>query len=287
MIRQPAVEKITAVAQVSRHDADIGAASLTRMIEWKLFVRPGVVISVIGHIAALLLGLLFAGANPFESRPAEAIAVDIVTPDEAPQFGGDPGTMTAPAVESAPPAPTPPPASQPPSAGPSRSARQVPIPPQIAEPMRPPGPPPTLPQPHDEQEADQPNAGDMFALPLALPDGRLGGGFDAPAIDTAKIAHDETTAFRDHLKSCATLPAGIDPADKIKIVLRISFKRDGTLAAQPQLIEASASPKGPVLMQSAISALRQCQPYTMLPADRYKEWKVLDLSFTPENLSGG
>ena len=29
-----------------------------------------------------------------------------------------------------------------------------------------------------------------------------------------------------------------------------------------------------------------CQPYAMLPADRYGEWKVLDLSFTPQDFAG-
>jgi hypothetical protein len=61
---------------------------------------------------------------------------------------------------------------------------------------------------------------------------------------------------------------------------------EGKLAAEPILIEASASAKGPALMQSAIDALQACQPYAMLPADRYGEWKVLDLSFTPQDFSG-
>jgi hypothetical protein len=39
-------------------------------------------------------------------------------------------------------------------------------------------------------------------------------------------------------------------------------------------------------MQSAISALQACQPYSMLPADKYGEWKSLDLSFTPQDFSG-
>jgi len=51
------------------------------------------------------------------------------------------------------------------------------------------------------------------------------------------------------------------------------------------LIEVSASEKGPLLMKSAISALQACQPYAMLPVDRYGEWKVLDLSFTPKDFS--
>jgi len=44
--------------------------------------------------------------------------------------------------------------------------------------------------------------------------------------------------------------------------------------------------KGPFLMQSAISALQSCQPYAMLPADRYNEWKVLDPSFTARDFGG-
>ena len=39
-------------------------------------------------------------------------------------------------------------------------------------------------------------------------------------------------------------------------------------------------------MQSAIERLQACQPYAMLPADRYGEWKVLDLSFTPQDFAG-
>jgi hypothetical protein len=44
--------------------------------------------------------------------------------------------------------------------------------------------------------------------------------------------------------------------------------------------------KGPLLMQSAISALEACQPYAMLPADKYPEWKTLDLVFTPQDFTG-
>ena len=37
--------------------------------------------------------------------------------------------------------------------------------------------------------------------------------------------------------------------------------------------------------QSAISALQACQPYAMLPPERYGEWKVLDLSFSPRDFN--
>jgi hypothetical protein len=120
-----------------------------------------------------------------------------------------------------------------------------------------------------------------------LPDGRLGGGFDAPAIDRAKISADDITRFREHLKTCLTRPGTVTRTDKIRVVLRVVLNPDGTLAETPTLIEASASAKGPALMASAISGLRACQPYAMLPADKYQEWKVLDLSFTPQDFNGG
>jgi len=44
---------------------------------------------------------------------------------------------------------------------------------------------------------------------------------------------------------------------------------------------------GGALYQSAVTALRKCQPYNMLPPDKYNEWKVFDLSFTPQNFGGG
>ena len=83
------------------------------------------------------------------------------------------------------------------------------------------------------------------------------------------------------------LPESVAPGDKVTIRLRANFLPDGRLASAPLLIEASASAKGPVLMQAAIHALEGCQPYAALPADRYSEWKVLDLSFTPQDFRRG
>jgi hypothetical protein len=59
------------------------------------------------------------------------------------------------------------------------------------------------------------------------------------------------------------------------------------LASPPQLLRPIASPKERALMEGAIEALQKCQPYTMLPADRYKDWKSIDLTFFPMNFSGG
>src|SRR5258708_5956668 len=98
-----------------------------------------------------------------------------------------------------------------------------------------------------------------------------------------------------HLSSKSAAPSAPAPAAprqasapsvRIRIKVRVCMTPDGKLATDPILIEASASAKGPALMQSAIAAFEACQPYQMLPVDRYGEWKVLDLSFTPQDFAG-
>lgn len=123
-------------------------------------------------------------------------------------------------------------------------------------------------------------------LPPAGSGGRPGEPFDGPASTQADIASSLVTEFRRHLRTCLKLPPSIAPSDKLKIKLRVVMTLEARLAAEPILIEASASPQGPALMQAAIGALQGCQPYAMLPSDRYGEWKVLDLSFTPQDFAG-
>jgi len=63
--------------------------------------------------------------------------------------------------------------------------------------------------------------------------------------------------------------------------MRVFLNRDGTLASQPQLLQPISTAKQQALMQHSISALQQCQPYTMLPPEKYAQWKKLDLTFFP------
>jgi hypothetical protein len=238
--------------------------------------------------------MVFAEVHPFASVTAEPIAVDIVSPEEAvqvpkmsepePKSQGsdafDPSLKSAPAASPVPqqaalPAPTAPASSQP-------DRREA-----AAQPQAPTSPVPAYIPPEPDLSIKYHV---LLGLPVDLPsDGpkdRPGDGFDAPASKPADVASNLVAEFRRHLKTCSKLPAAVAPSDKIKIKLRVVMTPEGRLAAEPVLIEASASAKGPALMQSAIGALEACQPYAMLPADRYGEWKVLDLSFTPQDFGG-
>jgi outer membrane biosynthesis protein TonB len=265
------------------------------------FIRSGIAASALVHLSALAAMLVFAEVHPFSSVTAEPIAVDIVAPDQVKPEPTPPKTQPSDALglptPSAAPGPTlsaapPPPASPPTQAAPppprqadaqpKQQAARTPDPVQ-QRPVVPSSPPPPPPPAYIPA---QPDLSVKYHVALGLPQDRPADGFDAPASQKADVGSELVAEFRRHLRTCSTLPESIAASDKIAIKLRVLMNPDGRLAAAPMLIEASASTKGPLLMQSAIAAIRACQPYAMLPPDKYREWKVLDLTFTPQDFSG-
>ena len=279
-------------------------------MEPRHLIRAAVALSVIGHIA-LAVSVFFADARPFDPSVTANIAVDVVTPEQvaAVEKVAD---MPAPALE--PPKPPPPkpefrlpdldkptlddnktqqPVAQKPPPTPAAQQRALAAAPP-AEPAKPASPPAPMqqqaalqppPSPAPAQAAlptVEPDITVKYGVQLGLPDGNGG----ALATDKANIEPLDIAAFRGHLRSCSKLPAEVARTDKVRIVLRAFFAPDGNLTMAPTLIEASASIKGPLLMQAAMQALQKCQPYAMLPADKYDEWKVLDVPFTPQDFAG-
>jgi hypothetical protein len=111
--------------------------------------------------------------------------------------------------------------------------------------------------------------------------GPLGGGFAAPPVDTNVPGYDWTAPFRERVGACSKAPEGVEPGDKFSIKIRISFNHDGTLASPPRLLVPAPSAKQRALMESAIDALQTCQPFTMLPPEKYKQWKTMVFYVTP------
>jgi hypothetical protein len=258
-------------------------------------------------VSLLTLVLLFSEVHPFGAVTAEQIPVEIVTPQELAEKQAPPDEPPAesqpepapqpdfsllekPAAASAPPPAAPPaPAARPQKQAALATPRGA-LPPPAAQPPSQPAAPAYKPPEPDVSIKYQVLLGlppDLSPPPSAPARGRNNGedNFDAPATEAADIASTLVAEFRRHLKTCSKLPASLSGADDVKVKLRVLMTPEGRLAAEPILIEASASMKGPLLMQGAIRALQACQPYAMLPADRYGEWKVLDLSFTPQDFS--
>jgi len=294
----------------------VGTIFMTRL---KRLVRPEVVFSVLAHGGLLLaLFIIGAGGGGRLVPPPEPIAVEIVRSDEVPQpetphVEGTPldsksngsemssdsengSANTAPSrpkMNAAPPQQSQAPVN--PQGGGKPAAAQPQAAPPPAEGETPPQPTEALvlpsksvvqPEPHPDETHSQQNPGEMFAMPLVLPGGRISSGLDAITSNPAMLPHDDTAAFRARLGSCSKLPDWIGRDDNAAILLRVSFKRDGTLASPPELLRSSLSADAVALTNAAISALQRCQPFTELPADKYKDWKTLDLVVTPLTLSG-
>jgi outer membrane biosynthesis protein TonB len=285
-------------------------------MELRRIIPTDITASAIAHVSLLTLLVLFSEVHPFGAVTAEQIPVEIVTPQELAEQQVPPDEPPAedkPAEDKPEPAPqpdfslldkpasatAPPPAAPPaPAASPQKQAALAappearPQPPsqQVVQPPSQPAAPAYRPPEPDVSVKYQVLLGlppDLSPVAPAPAQGATKGddNFDAPATESADIASTVVAAFRRHLRTCSKLPASLSGSDDVKVKLRVMMTPDGRLAAEPILIEASASMKGPLLMQGAIRALQACQPYAMLPADRYGEWKVLDLSFTPQDFS--
>jgi hypothetical protein len=240
-------------------------------------MRSGVIISAVSHVALVALAL-FGAPKLFDNPQLAAIEVDLVRPEEVERPKEKPPEDKPadwnPLPQQSPPQPETAPQAQPKSPAPPQANQQAASGPQ--------GGSPSPPQPQSPWIFDPVNIPALLDMPNA-PDK----GFDSEATTTANLSAADKAAFKAHLKKCWTLPDGMSPAQSTRVVLRIYLRRDGRLAAEPVLIEASASRDGPLLMQAAIRTLKDCQPYGFLPADKYREWRVLDLSFSPREMAGG
>jgi len=279
-------------------------------MELRRIIPTDITASAIVHVSLLTLVLLFSEVHPFGAVTAEQIPVEIVTPQELAEKQAPPDEP--PAENKPEPAPTPQPdfslLDKPAAASPPPPTAQQPAPaarqqqaalatPRAAQPQSVASPSPQAAA--SGYKPPEPDTSIKYQVLLGLPPdlspalspapaqgpNKGDDNFDAPAIEAADIASTLVAEFRRHLKTCSKLPASLASNDDVKVKLRVLMTPDGRLAGEPILIEASASMKGPLLMQGAIRALSACQPYAMLPVDRYGEWKVLDLSFTPRDFS--
>jgi outer membrane biosynthesis protein TonB len=104
---------------------------------------------------------------------------------------------------------------------------------------------------------------------------------------SAQLSQSEIDALRKRLGECWNLPAGAPNGAQIKVIIRVLFKPDATVATPPQLVAASASPFGPAMAESAKRAILTCQPFTMLRAEHYEQWKDIEITFDPREMFGG
>jgi len=102
-----------------------------------------------------------------------------------------------------------------------------------------------------------------------------------------RLSQSELDALRRRLVECWNPPVGAANVANLKVVLRVLFKPDGSVAAPPALVAGTASSYGPAMAESAKRAILSCQPFKMLRAENYEQWKDIEITFDPREMFGG
>jgi colicin import membrane protein len=154
------------------------------------------------------------------------------------------------------------------------------------EPLPPKKPPPPKPQP--KFDADKIAA----LLDKRDPQSRAATGAELnskPDLGTAmgtaaQLSQSEIDALRAKLMALWNPPIGMQDANQTQVTIRIRFKRDGTLAAGPQVLTSGQGTQFDAMRDSAVRAVFVGQPYTMLRPDHYDMWKEIDFTFDTKQM---
>jgi outer membrane biosynthesis protein TonB len=100
------------------------------------------------------------------------------------------------------------------------------------------------------------------------------------------LTQSEIDALRRQIEACWSVPAGAAEAKDLVANIRLLLKQDGSLAAEPTVMNRGSSPFFQIYAESALRAIRRCQPYRM-PIAKYELWKDVELVFEPKGMFGG
>jgi len=285
-------------------------------------MRLALIVSIIGH----MLFVMFSDRDLRPTASGEVMHVDLVPANEAPPEVSAPKADDSGQAKDEKPVAKPDPKSEKPlsekpaweekplAAKPaSPPPQQAPAPAKAAQPslatdlakqITQPQPASQPPQPQLAQQSTAPApTPDVPSLPqgptgpgsvpadmkrladaLSLPIEETGEGSGAARERMAKFT-EGVKEFKEQVRRCFKLPTGLAAGQQLQMVIRIALAPSGALAGAPEMVAAKMSPLGPALRDSAISAVRQCAPYK-LPADKYQDWKVLDIDFSPDQMMG-
>ena len=268
------------------------------------------------HVMVLAWATLSFNGQPFETTPAESLPVDIISEKDFSQLtkgqkdAPKPVETPKPLVEKKaeePPKPIEeikPKIDEKKEVAPQKEAKQeAPPPDPIAEKIKPqekppekvaenasptPMPPRKPPPPKPPQKQPEFNPDKIAALlDKRDPSRKALTGSDinqAPSLGTAsgaasQLTQSEIDALRARLYALWSPPAGAQDAGQVQIMIRIRFKRDGTLATGPQVITSGSGPVFNAMRDSAVRAVLVGQPYTMLRPQTYETWQEIDFVF--------
>jgi outer membrane biosynthesis protein TonB len=102
------------------------------------------------------------------------------------------------------------------------------------------------------------------------------------------LSMSELDLIRRQFERCWNPPAGARDAANLVVRVRVSLNPDGSLRTLPELIDRSRMGDGfwQAAADSALRAVRRCEPLRDLPAGKYERWRDIELTFDPKDLAG-
>ncbi len=201
---------------------------------------------------------------------------------------------TPPPPQDTPPAPSPDATTPPPpepTPAPPQPMKDVPLPHVRPTPPKPKPPAPT--QDNTSQEMDQiatlldqappPAPSTTDATPPVEDKQTVG---SVTGLNVATLTASELDALKSKILSCFHPPPGWADSQDGDVVLMLDLNQDGTLADAPSVVQTPQGQYSNTATESASRAVRLCQPYDMLSADKYDVWKQVRVVFKPSDVGG-
>ncbi len=98
-------------------------------------------------------------------------------------------------------------------------------------------------------------------------------------------------ALLSQMRACWNVPVGAPEPEKLIVEVRVFLSQSGALARPPQLEPSTraAIASNPYMRTAAEAALRAvsvCEPYKLLPVERYDSWREIVMIFDPSKVVG-
>lgn len=100
------------------------------------------------------------------------------------------------------------------------------------------------------------------------------------------LSQSEIDALRAQIQACWNPPAGAAEAKDLIVKVRVMLNQDGSLSGEPMLVNRGGNAFFQVAAESAMRAIRRCQPYR-LPLAKYEVWRDVEVTFDPRDMFRG
>ncbi len=103
---------------------------------------------------------------------------------------------------------------------------------------------------------------------------------------SSRITGREVDAIRAWAERCWEIPIAAREGNSPAVRLRVSFNRDGTVTARPEVQNPRGDPAFQILANSAVRAVMRCSQEggVRLPPERYDTWREVVLNFDPKEM---